>query len=184
LCNDCGQRDHCQTPCKAVQEAMKQDNPGVMEKHTTRRIMVFPKSREKHFTELSGPEADQMNDCDVFPWASAEHRLRKTVVFVERFFHKTSYRDLAERYHVRENTIVTIYRQAIEQLAKMIEQLDSRREGIKAVQTKNFTDDQKAFLLVEVFGFNRVEVARMFKRDHKALCSRLKRMTDQYKRAF
>jgi hypothetical protein len=184
LCEDCDKRDDCRTPCEAVKWYLWQDNPGVMEKHEIGRIVVYPKRGEVHFTELSDMVRDQIDDTDVFPWAGAQHRLKKTAIFVERFFNKTSYRELAERYHVKENTIVTIYRQAIEQLAKMIEAIDARREGLKAVQTRNFTEDQKLFLLVEIFGFNRVEVARMFKRDHKAICGKLKRMSDKYKAAF
>ena len=112
--------------------------------------------------------------------ASAQEDCR----FVERFFNKASYKELAERYHVEENTIVTIYRQSIEQLSKMVDALDARREGLKATKAGRFTDDEKMFLLAEVFGFNRVEVARMFKRDHETVYRRVKSMVDQYGALF
>jgi hypothetical protein len=183
LCDQCEIKDQCKTPCKAVDAILWADNR-VMERHYSKKIVCYPKRGEVHFSELSEMQMDRINDSDVVPWSSTEHRLRKTVVFVERFFNKASYKELAERYHVEENTIVTIYRQSIEQLAKMIDALDARREGLKATKSGRFTDDEKMFLLAEVFGFNRVEVSRMFNQHHKVVCARLKRMSDRYGALF
>ena len=127
---------------------------------------------------------DKFSEEDVVPWTSGDLKKRQSTVFVERFFNKVPCRELAERFGVKENTIVSMYRTAVERLEKIIEALDSRKEGLKATKAGNFTEDEKIFLLVQVFGFNRVEVARMFKQDHKVVCKKLKRMTDQYGAAF
>jgi len=62
---------------------------------------------------------------------------------VERFFNKVPCKELAERFGVKENTIICIYKQAVEQLEKMIRAMDARREGLKATKSYHFTDDQK-----------------------------------------
>ena len=50
--------------------------------------------------------------------------------------------------------------------------------------TDRFTDDQKFFLLVSVFGFSGAEVARMFKLDHRRVSMKVKRLADRYEAAF
>ena len=109
---------------------------------------------------------------------------RQTTVFIERFFNKVPCRELAERFDVKENTIVTMYAHAVESLEKIIEALDARREGVKATKSGRFTDDQKYFLLVSIFGFSGAEVARMFKRDEGRVDQKVKRMADTYEALF
>jgi DNA-directed RNA polymerase specialized sigma24 family protein len=184
LCEDCDKRDACRTPCEAVRWYLWQGNPGVMEKHHKDKIVVYPKRGEVHYAELSDQQQDQISDSNVVPWSSGDLKKRQSTVFVERFFNKVPCKELAERFGVKENTVVTMYRHAVAQLEKIVEALDARREGLKATKSGRFTDDQKMFLLVEVFGFNRVEVARMFKQEHKTICAKLKRMSDKYKEAF
>jgi hypothetical protein len=62
--------------------------------------------------------------------------------------------------------------------------LDARREGLKATKGDKFTDDQKFFLLVSIFGFSGNEVARMFNQDHRRVSMKVKRMSDKYEAAF
>ena len=110
--------------------------------------------------------------------------MRKTTVFVERFFNKVPCKVLADRFGVKENTIVCIYAQAVEQLERIIETLDARKEGIKAMKPEKFTEDQKFFLLCCVFGFTQTEVAKMFRRNRDTVNHKVKRLADQYGAAF
>ena len=72
-------------------------------------------------------------------------------------------------------------------MEKIIAAIDARREGLKATsgtRGTRFTEDQKFFLLVDIFGFNGHEVARMFNTDHQRVSLKVKRMSDRYKSAF
>ena len=182
-CDACDKRDECKTPCRAVKAHLWAGNR-VMERHFDDRIVCYPKRQEVHFSELEDYQVEAFSDDDVFPWSSGDFRLRKTTVFVERFFNKVPCKELAERFGVKENTIVSIYKQAVEQIEKLLDVLDSRKVGLKAMKPDRFTEDQKLFLLAHVFGFTQAELARMFKKDPNNVCQKVKRLADQYGAAF
>lgn len=182
-CNDCKERATCKAPCATVNAILWHENR-VMERHSSKDIVCFPMRGEVHFSELQDHQLDDFSNSDVIPWASGDARLRKTAVFIERFFNKVPCRELAERFGVKENTIVCMYRDAVESVEKIIEALDSRREGMKATKADRFTNDQKYFLLVSVFGFSQAEVARIFNRDRNMINQKVKRMSERYGALF
>ncbi|MEI9477086.1 MAG: hypothetical protein WCO26_10975 [Deltaproteobacteria bacterium] len=182
-CLMCDQHEQCETPCKDVNDILWKDNR-VMERRLGNNIVCYPMRKEVHFSEISEEQRESFTTEDVIPWSSADLKLRKTTVFVERFFNKVSCKELAERFGVKENTIVCMFKQAVEQLEKMIEAMDARKEGLKATRAGKFTDDQKFFLLIQIFGFNGYEVAKIFGLDHRVVSMRVKRMTDRYEAAF
>ena len=182
-CLKCENREYCVTPCKIVNDLLWDDNR-VMERHFEDIIVCYPQHREVHFSELKKHVLDKFSEDDVIQWSSGDARLKKTAVFIERFFNNVPCKALAERYGVKENTIVCIYKQAVESLEKIIAALDSRKEGIKATKAGKFTDDQKMFLLTSVFGFSGVEVGEMFNMDHKRVSMKVKRLSDKYDAAF
>jgi transposase len=156
------------------------DGNRVMERQYATMVKVYPQRGEVHLSAVHPARLDKVPEA--FPWSGTDCRLTKTAVFVERFFHKTPYKELAERFGVTENTVVTMYRQAVEQVGKIIEALDARREGLKAVREpgRRLTEEERYFLLVKVFGFSMAEVARMFNLDRRRVGQRLKRMAERY----
>jgi transposase len=156
-----------------------------MERHFSDRIEVYPQHvKEVQFSEIEDSQLDKFSTADVIPWSSGDFRLRKTIVFVERFFNKVSCKELAERFDVKENTIVCMYAQALEHVERIIEALDARREGLKAIKADRFTEEQKYFLLTSVFGFSQAEVARMFKRNRDKVNTTVKHMADRFEALF
>ena len=183
-CDTCGERERCKAPCKAVRAILWKDNR-VMERCFGGVIMCYPQRGEVHFSELEDfKQVENFSTDAVLPWSSGDLKLRQTTVFVERFFNRVSCRELAERFGVKENTIVSMYVRAVEQLQKIIEALDARREGLKATKAGRFSDDERMFMLAEIFGFNRREVGEMFSMDRKLVSSKVKRMADRYEAAF
>jgi transposase len=155
-----------------------------MERHYQNAVICYPQHGEVHLSAVHPARLERLSEKDAFPWSGTDYRLTKTAVFVERFFHKVPYKALAEQFGVEENTIVSIYSQAVEQIGRIVEALDARREGLRAVKASPFTEEQRYFLLVCVFGFSRAEVARMFKcgRDH--VWRRVKHLEDRYAALF
>jgi hypothetical protein len=182
-CGKCGKRDQCNTPCKAVNNILWKDNR-VMERHFADCIVCYPQGKEVHFSEIKEQQIDNFSENDVIPWSSGDTKLKKTAVFIERFFNNVPCKVLAEKFGVKENTIVCIYAQAVEHIDRIIAALDARREGLKATKADRFTDDQKFFLLVSVFGFSGTEVARMFNQDHRRVSMKVKRLSDKYEALF
>jgi hypothetical protein len=182
-CDECSERSTCTTPCKAVQKILWEDNR-VMERVFENTIVCYPVNNEVHFSEITEHQIDDFSNDDVIPWSSGNYRLRQTEVFVERFFNKTPCKEIAERFDVKENTVVCMYSRAVEQLTKIIETLDARKAGIKAVKPERFNDDQKYFLLHAVFGFTQMEIAEMFGRDRDMINKKVKRMSDKFEALF
>lgn len=185
-CDKCPKYDTCKEPCAAVNDILWKDNR-IMERLYGNRIICYPRNGEIHFSELDIAGIEDMDDFsmhDVIPWTSEDRRLMKTKVFIERFFKKTPCAELAEKYGVKENTIVCMYRDAICTIGKIIDMMDARRNGIKAVKSRCFTEDQKMFLLVSVFGFSGEEVAGMFNLNRGTVNAKVKRMSDRYREAF
>jgi hypothetical protein len=183
LCKNCEYRNVCQQPCKKVENILR-DNNRVMEKFYENMIIVYPKGHEVHFSDMNENQISQFSTEDNIPWSSGDFRLTKTRVFVERFFNKTPCKALAERYGVKENTIVCMYKQALEQIQRLIQVLDARKAGIKAMKPDRFTDDEKFFLLHYIFGFTQIEIARMFNRDKSVINEKIKRLGDRYAKLF
>lgn len=184
LCENCPKRDKCRKPCPAVEKILWKDNR-IMERHYKDRIEFFSQGKEVCFSDLADYKPDQFTYQDTEGFLKTDElRLRKTAVFVERFFKKTPCKDLAEKYGVKENTIVTMYKQAVEQVEKLVKLMDARKNGIKAVMPDKFTEAQKWFLLVHVFGFSNADVARIFNYDRNVVGQRIKRMTDTYQTLF
>ncbi len=182
-CNGCKTRGECVEPCREVDKILWEDNR-VMERHYTSKIVCYPMNKEIQFSGITEEQMDSFSEEDVVPWSSEDLKLRKTTVFVERFFNKVPCKELAERFGVKENTIVCMYAQAVEHLEKMIDAMDARKEGLKATRKGKFTDDQKYFLLIQIFGFNGHEVAKIFGKDHRVVSLKVKRLTDKYLRRF
>ncbi|WP_419661505.1 uncharacterized protein Dvar_19390 [Desulfosarcina variabilis str. Montpellier] len=189
ICEDCQKRDRCRRPCKEVERILWSENR-VMERHYPDHIVCYPKRGEVHFSELTETKfkdsgkvqksADDFSNDDAIEFNTDDLTLRKTQVFVDRFFNRMPVSILADKYGVKENSISTIYKQAIEQVGKLVDAMESRRAGLKAVKAGRFTDDQKWFLLAHVFGFSQAEIARMFNLSPNIVHSRVKRMTDRY----
>jgi DNA-directed RNA polymerase specialized sigma24 family protein len=155
-----------------------------METFHSNMIRVYPKKHEVQFSGLSDEQIENFSADDQVTFDTGDMQLRQSIVFVERFFNKVPCRELAERFGVKENTIVSMYKNGVAEVQRLIKALDSRKAGPKALKPARFTDEQKWFLLVHVFGFSGLEVARMFRRDKTRVAQAVKRHADRYQSAF
>lgn len=179
LCDDCDMKDCCETPCQKVRDILWKDNR-VMERRFGDCIVCYPKGKEVHFSDLDQGQLNQFSSDDVVPWTTEDFRLTQTKVFVERFFNHVSCKELAERYDVKENTVVAMYRDALKQVEKLLKVMDSRKQGIKAMRPDRFTEDQKLFLLSCVFGFTQAELSRMLNISRSIINVKVNRLAKKY----
>jgi len=185
ICETCEKRESCKTPCKEVNNILWKDNH-VMERYYNDSIVVFPPFREVHFSAVNDYDVEDFATTDAFPWSSENCELRKTAVFIDRFFNRMSYEEMSEKYCAPINTLRSAYFKCVSRLEETISVLDTRREGIKAVMKQKdvFSEDQKYFLLVDVFGFTGKEVAEMFKKSRPTINKKVNRMREKYTELF
>lgn len=182
-CDECNQKEACTKPCDDVQKILWKNNR-VMERTYQNAVVCCPRNGEVHFSEIKQDQIDRFSEDDVIPWSSGNFKLRQTEVFIERFFNKIPCKDIAERYDVKENTVVSMYRNAVKELEKAIKTMDCEREGLKYAKHDKFTEEQKIFLLHIIFGFQLGTIARMFKHDPGRIGQKVKRMSDKYGAMF
>ncbi len=155
-----------------------------MERKFNDHIVIYPIPNHIRFSEIADYKVDDFSDSDVVPWSSGDTRLRKTAVFIEKFFNKTPVHELAERFGVDDGTISSAYTAAISQMFKVVEALDAQKAGVKVSQLDRFTKEQKYFLLVFVFGFSINDVAEMFNYDRNKISYKVNRMAKKYSDLF
>jgi DNA-directed RNA polymerase specialized sigma24 family protein len=163
---------------------MLKDTSTPFERRVGDDVVCQPQYREVHFSALHPHRLNSFAEKDAFPWSSTEYNLTLTSVFVERFFERRSDEEIAERHGMKRLDVAKMYHAAVQRLTQVVAALDARQEGLKCVRLRPFTDVQKAFLLVYVFGFNQTEAARMLKLNPANLCRKLRPLAERYGEGF
>lgn len=184
LCEACKDREHCQTACRAVNKILFKDN-GVFERHFSDRIEVYPQNgrREIHFSAIEPERLEKIPGTATFPWETGGLQFKHSSVFVDHFINKMPYKECSDKYNVTEAAARSIYLQAASRVQTVVKELDTRRKGLQAVDEK-FTEEQKFFLLVYIFGFTKGEVAKIFGKYRTTVSIKIARMADKYADAF
>ena len=96
------------------------------------------------------------------PFAGFNPYLKQTEIFIDRFFNKASYDDLAVKYNVTPHAAIKIYYAATRRLFEVLEAMDGKRDmrnldyWKKRVEERsgNFSKGQKWLLLNKLFGLS------------------------------
>jgi hypothetical protein len=107
---------------------------------------------DKHSTQL-GAES---------PFRHHDFNLKTTGLFVDRFFHAWSWKDLASKYEVSVKVAQTLYARAEERLQKVVTSMD-RREFVasRLNQSKEFSKGERYFLLNQLFDLTPADIAEL-----------------------
>lgn len=137
VCEKCSRREGCETPCRPVELCLAQDNLTVFEKtgvgeNGEEITIIFARSRE--IPESMLPKISDKTDelIDVFttkaesPFAGFNPDLKQTGVFIDRFFNKWSYEDLAVKYDTTVKGARDLYHLAVKRLLDVVKALDGR----------------------------------------------------------
>ena len=177
FCDKCTHFKSCDTPCRPVELFLKKNNLDVFEKNFTDSegktvSIIFSRSRE--IPESALPEIDQ--DADpIFsienenPFRSFNPHLKKTGIFIDRFFLKFSYQDLAVKYDMSSDNARKTYHNALNRILAVLEAMDKGKitKQIdfykKQVEDRSgkFPKGQKWYLLNKLFGLMPSEIAEM-----------------------
>jgi len=188
FCRDCESYAHCRNACLKLQREIKQ--PGAFyEKvdYENDRIIMFKHGPEQNTTafdendrpleQYSTEEALQLN-TDAF-------ELTQSQIFFEVFFNRRTYEDVADCLGIPVAHVIRYYNEACKRIEQVAAAMDRRNSGLKkATAHKQLTEQQKAFLLVYIYGFSFAECARIFGKNKKTIQVKARYLFDKYMHAF
>ena len=204
VCEKCSHKKTCRSPCRPIELYLAENNLSVYEKTFKRKngetvSIIYARSREIPETGLmqkfTGEPARK--SLEVFstendsPFAGFNPHLKQTGIFIDRFFNKASYDDLAVKYNVTPHAAIKIYYAASRRLFEVLEAMDGKRDMRNLDYWKKRVEDrsgslpkgQKWFLLNKLFGLRPSEIAEMEGLDKKSSSVRqlIIRVSDQLK---
>lgn len=174
-CPRCQHFGSCEKPCPAVDMLV---GPEPYEVHDGKRIVIHPDPREVHISHLESLDADgdgnkiieqYLNTLADSPFRQFDPRLKITGIFVDRFFYKWSYADIAVKYETTERTATALYSHAVNRVFEVLEALDREKALVnfkgKAKQMEersgSLAKGVKWFLMNKVFGLSPPEIAKL-----------------------
>lgn len=177
LCARCSHRKTCSTPCAPVERLLSAGNRKPFERVSGETVIVFPRSRR----EIRESDLDTYEEggkptnksAAVFStdtgsaFATPEPTLKQTAIFIDRFFNRMSYADLAGKYGTTRGGVAKLYFNAKERMIKSIRAMD--RADLAAANGRPLAAMPKAvrvFLLHSVFGLAVSEIARLLDISH------------------
>jgi hypothetical protein len=181
VCEKCSHREGCKVPCRPVELYLAQDNLTVFEKtgigeNGEEITIIFAQSdkfiRESELPQVSGKTGEPI---EVFtteaesPFAGFNPDLKQTGIFIDRFFNKWSYKDLAVKYDTTVEGARKIYQAALKRLQAVIEALDGGKEAHNFEPWKKMVEERSGsfpkgvrwYLLNKLFQMRPAEIARM-----------------------
>jgi hypothetical protein len=187
ICTKCSKYKSCKNPCYPVKEYLAMDNLSVFEKTGVSQngelvTILFARSREDQRSmlsigvdnrgdpRLSDKEQQAFSTENESPFSSFKPTLKQTGIFVDRFFHNSSYADLAVKYDMTADTARKTYHNAINRVLAVINAMDTGEVPTKQVdfwkkrveqRSGSLPKGQKWYLLNKLFGLRPSEIAEM-----------------------
>jgi hypothetical protein len=209
ICPKCNHFKFCKKPCRFAEIYLGYENLAVWTKKSTdeqgREIeIIYSRSRERQQSTLSqgfdkrGRPALSTKEQRAFssenesPFANFKPRLKQTGIFIDRFFHKLPYADLAVKYEMTVENARGTYHNSANRMLTVLEAMDTGEVPTKQVEywkqkVKERSGDlpkgQKWYLLNKLFGLRPSEIAEMEGLDKKSSSVRqlIIRVSDQLK---
>jgi DNA-directed RNA polymerase specialized sigma24 family protein len=169
-----------------VQQYLAEDNltvfekTGINERGETVQI-VYARSRETQQSMLSigvdnrGDPRQSTAEQQAFstenenPFAGFKPRLKQTGIFIDRFFHGSSYEDLSTKFDMTAENARKTYHNAVRRLQEVLEVMDSGEVTKQVDYWKKRVEErsgslpkgQKWYLLNKLFGLRPSEIAEL-----------------------
>jgi len=154
VCSKCAKYKDCSEPCYPVKEYLALDNLSVFEKSFTKPSgekisIVFAKGKREYSQStlsiglddrqedlrLSNKEQQAFSTENENPFSSFQPSLKQTGIFVDRFFNKFSYEDLATKYDMDKKNAIRTYHNALNRVIVVLEAMDQGTKTRKWIST-------------------------------------------------
>jgi hypothetical protein len=157
------------------------EKTGINERGETVQI-VYARSRETQQStlsfgvdrsgdhRLSDKEQQAFSTVNENPFAGFKSRLKQTGIFIDRFFHGSSYKDLSTKYDITADNARKTYHNAVNRLREVITAMDTGEVPTKQVnywrrkveaRSGSLPKGQKWYLLNKLLGLRPSEIAEM-----------------------
>lgn len=198
ICARCAHRNGCQTPCAPVQrELYVRGRP--REKVRGETVTVLSKSREIQNSVLEAQIAAKLPSGDTTRggplenatetiWAQFDFdpKTKRTGIFVDRFFARWSWGDIATRYDTTTKDARRVYYEAKARLFKIIQRMDrsTRLGNIAQIEKTSGRLDQKtrAFVLCKCLDLTPAEVGELLGVNDKKASKWIRSCADQIRK--
>lgn len=177
-CEKCSHRKICKSPCIFVEKLLCADNRKPFEKNIgDNATILYPKSkREINESSLDTYDDGKFSKRVQFYFSDAnesifltdiEPKLKQTGIFIDRFFFKMSYQQLADKYGVSKSGVAKLYVNAKERLIKTIDVMD-RVELAKSTgkPLAAMPKGVRVFLLHALLGLSNGEICKLLGVSH------------------
>lgn len=125
---------------------------------------------------LSAKEQQAFSTENDSPFASFKPTLKQTGILIDRFFHRYSYEDLAEKYDMSSANARKTYHNSVNRILAVLEAMGQGKVPIRQVnfwkkrveeRSGHMPKGQRWFLLNKMFGLRPAEIAEMEGLDKK-----------------
>jgi hypothetical protein len=190
-CRKCSNRRACKAPCFFVEKYLEFKNRSPFEQNN----VIFPDSRrtrresdfemlesgkpsngavrafsnwQNWIAEFKGGSTPGLHIEQPSPFINGiDISLKQTGIFIDRFFHRMPYKELAEKYDTTVSGVAKLYVNAKDRIKKTVEAMD-RVELAKSNGTPlaKMPKSMRVFLLHTVFGLSNGEISRLLGMHH------------------
>jgi hypothetical protein len=178
LCTRCAHREECGVPFALVEMFLAYENQAVYERtgvlasgEAVTILLKHPKEiRESDFPRISTTDE---NPVDMFatgenPFAGFDPQWKQTRLFIDRFFHNWTFKDLAVKYDLTLTVARQMHNQAVRRLREALKNMDSYKgKNFDAFRAKveersgAFPEGLRLYFLNKLFQLRPAEIAKL-----------------------
>jgi len=195
ICKKCSHFPSCTTPCYPITRYLHE--PGEVYE---RNAVVYPLHRQVQQSACLKPSDDGKEIANssekIFsdelesPFRNFSNKMMTTGIFIDRFFFRENYKDIAMKFGISESGARVLYSNAVQKILENLELLDQDgRKDIASIHYKKvFRKKAKAipknkrwWILCNYFGMTPQEVAEMDRTTNRNVSAAVCRFNAQVK---
>lgn len=207
MCGVCRNRNHCKAPCSFVEEILREGNKPpfyeknmrsengkdalqIKSKNYRHEVNATNLAQDKKILSGDNKKSDPFNTDALSPFTDLKPSLGQTVVFVNRFFLRKSYEDIAEELNISVDTSVSMFRHAKDRMLEALKLSDERFSTIHRYESLLKRNDksfgilpkgQRLFIMNRVLGLTVPEISEMENMPVNQVNHRIKEVSDRLK---
>lgn len=185
LCKKCRHRKRCKAPCAPVEKYLAHGTSKTFEIWLRDAVTVLcPESkrvvRASEMEAYQAARAFSTTNQVEHPLDDLNPKLKQTGVFIDRFFNRLPFPEIAKKYRISQNSATALYGNAVKRLLKTVEAMD-RVELAKANGKRLAELPTRDRVKILYFGLEMpvVEIARFIGISHSAVIKHVGKLSEK-----
>jgi len=174
-CKKCSHYPTCTRPCYPVKQFLKEkgeafERSGVLYPLYKQIPLSVCMKEADNGKDVANDEEKLLSDELESPFISFKPKLKRTGVFVRRFFLRESYKDIARDFEITPENAMALYRNAVQIILEKLKHID--KDGRKDIadnhykkmyrkKRNNIPKNMKWYVMANVFGLTPKEIAEI-----------------------